>query len=605
VAVHNKKYFLFIGVFSILLQQGCASRPPSVSPGGESDLVQIVLVGTNDFHGFLRPVESKIGSELLLAGGAEWFAGYVRILEENYQDRLVLLDAGDIFQGTLESNRFYGKPVQEYYNLLPYRAAAVGNHEFDYGPGEGPSRDRRAALKARMAESRFPFLSANIFWKGTNRAWQEKNLYPSTIVMAGGLKVGIIGLTTTSTPRKTLPQNVADLDFRDPVQPTIDQAKALRSRGADLVVALTHEGGDKPTEDLYEWLKALPAGTLDAVVSGHSHTRIQAFLHGVPVIQSRSKGMNFGRIDLFVDRATKKVEPSRTRIHEMQSICGNWLSKSNDCDGRQPLEKIKKLEAKASDFLPLRTATYEGREVAPDLAVRSALTPYFKEADQYRLEKLGDVRRDFAYLPSGESEMGELFLRAFKAEFPEAKVVYLNGGGFRRIFAQGNLTYGDLFEVHPFDNFAVMVKMNGRQLKDLVRLGVSGANTIPSLWGIRVKYHGDELAKYERDLNGDGKNEVWERDRLLESGGLVWENTGKPIGDEETFWLATNDYLVSGGDNLQHVFDPIPMSERRYRQVTQRDVAAKYLRANPNMTLPPEAKSRIERVGGPALPVPR
>ncbi|MET5012488.1 hypothetical protein AAHH80_35355, partial [Burkholderia pseudomallei] len=80
-----------------------------------------MIVGTNDFHGYLRTVESELGGEKVLIGGAEWFAGHVRILEKKYGDRLVLLDGGDMFQGTMESNLFLGKSVVDFYNLLPYR----------------------------------------------------------------------------------------------------------------------------------------------------------------------------------------------------------------------------------------------------------------------------------------------------------------------------------------------------------------------------------------------------------------------------------------------------------------------------------------------------
>ncbi|RYZ96182.1 MAG: bifunctional metallophosphatase/5'-nucleotidase, partial [Proteobacteria bacterium] len=149
---------------------------------------QIVLVGTNDFHGYLRPVEAGLGGEKVILGGAEWFAGHVRILEKKYGDKLVLLDAGDLFQGTMESNLFLGKSVVDYYNLLPYRAAAIGNHEFDYGDKKRGGPDYLGALKARMLQAKFPFVQANIFSTATGKPWREKNLSPSTLFEAGGYK---------------------------------------------------------------------------------------------------------------------------------------------------------------------------------------------------------------------------------------------------------------------------------------------------------------------------------------------------------------------------------------------------------------------------------
>jgi 5'-nucleotidase len=554
---------------------------------------QLVIVGTNDFHGYLRPVESELEGQRVILGGAEWFAGHMRVLERKFGDRLLLLDGGDIFQGTLESNLFLGKPTVDFYNLLPYRAASVGNHEFDYGPRRRGDGDRLGALKDRMGEANFPFLQANIYWEKSGELWREKNLYPSVLVEAGGYKVGIIGLTTTSTPAKTLPQNVAGLEFRDFLDPTLREARALRAQGAELVLITTHEGGEKPGEPLYELLQELPDRTVDAVVSGHAHSEIREFVHGVPVIQSRSRGLFFGRIDLFVNRSTRKVEPKLTKIHELRWICGTWFREKESCDQKWARDGLAAGTLQSRSLFPLRPVTYEGELVKPDLQVRRVLEPYFAAADKKKTEVLGRAQTDFDWYPSGESQMGFLFIEASRMGFPEARVVFHNGGGIRRRFFQGPITYGDLYEVHPFDNYAVAVRMTGRQLKDLVRVGVSGNNTIPALWGVRVEYFDKDSPAFDRDLNMDGKNEKWERDRLHR---LVWEDTGRPVGDREQFWVATNDYLASGGDNTAHVFGSIPPSGRRFLDSTQRDLVAEYLRKNPQLVLPRQDEMRVRKV---------
>ncbi len=334
---------------------------------------QLVIVGTNDFHGYLRTVESALGGEKVLIGGAEWFAGYVNILERRYGDNLVLLDAGDMWQGTIDSNMSYGRSVVSFYNLLPYRAVAVGNHEFDYGPGTKGGRDPLGAMKARMTESNFPYLQANIFIKKTGKLWREKNLQPSVIVSAGGYKVGILGLTTTTTPAKTLPQNVEKLEFRDFVKPALEEAKRLRARGAEIVLITTHEGEGKKGDPIYELLHALPKGTVDGVVSGHSHTEVHELVNGVPVIQSKTRGNFFGRFDLYVNKETRKLEPLLTRVHDIHMICGNWLKNEENCDQKAAKDRIEAGKAKLDDFLPLRAVSYEGEEVKPDPSVQGTL----------------------------------------------------------------------------------------------------------------------------------------------------------------------------------------------------------------------------------------
>lgn len=551
---------------------------------------QLVIVGTNDFHGYLRPWEGKFGGDHVVSGGAEWFAGHVRVLEKKFGDRLVLLDAGDIFQGTMESNLFKGESTMAYYNLLPYRAAAVGNHEFDYGPIVKNNPDRLSAIRARIQQAKFPFVQANIFLRGTNNLWREKNLHPSVIVQAGGYKVGIMGLTTITTPVKTIPQNVSPLEFRALLPAALAEAQTLRREGADLVLLTTHEGGEKPGEPLYELLHALPKGTFDAVVSGHSHSEIHEFVNGVPVIQSKTRGVFFGRIDLFVDRTTRKVDASLTKIHDIHPICGVWFRNMESCDTKLARDLITAGKSKEADFVPVRKVIYEGEEVKADLPVRGALAPFFQKIDRISAEKLATAKRDFETFASGETEMGTLFTRAFHWKYPQAKVVYLNGGGIRRPFLKGDMKYSDLFEVHPFDNYVALVKITGKQLRSILEIGVSGAQKIPSVYGVRAEYRAGDRPEYWRDLNGDGRKDFWERNRLVS---LTWDN-GKPVKDTEEFWVATIDFLVNGGDNQDSVYDSIPANRKNYTEQPSRDVVAEYLRAHKGIALPTNDQARLK-----------
>ena len=124
-----RQYLVFTVILALF---GCSTSPvslPKITGSDISEYDQLVIVGTNDFHGYLRTIETEISGEKVIQGGAEWFAGYVDILQRKFGDRLVLLDGGDMYQGTIDSNMFLGSSVVEYYNLLPYRALAVGNHE--------------------------------------------------------------------------------------------------------------------------------------------------------------------------------------------------------------------------------------------------------------------------------------------------------------------------------------------------------------------------------------------------------------------------------------------------------------------------------------------
>jgi hypothetical protein len=236
--------------------------------------------------------------------------------------------------------------------------------------------------------------------------------------------------------------------------------------------------------------------------------------------------------------------------------------------------------------------------------VRAALAPYLEQMGKKRKEILGTARADFDWYPSGETQMGTLMLDSFRDYFPQAKVIFLNGGGIRRRLFKGPITYGDLYEMSPFDNYAMLVKVTGRELRELVKPFTSSAHMAPELWGVKVNYFNRDDSAFDRDVNGDGKKEKWERDRLDPRRGLLWEKSGKPVGDQEEFWMATIDYLAAGGDNTGHVFSRIPESRRRYFDITPHDLMARYLKQHPGLELPRKDVMRLHGEIGPGADLP-
>src|SRR5688500_6541551 len=149
------------------------------------------IIGTNDFHGALQPRPAPDG---VRRGGAAYVARAIDNArrECGRQCEVVLLDGGDMWQGTAPSGLLYGSPVVDYYNRMGYAAAALGNHEFDWGVD---------SLRARMRQARFGVLGANVrYTDGRDVEWIRND----TIVTRGRVRVGIIGLSTVGTPRLTL-----------------------------------------------------------------------------------------------------------------------------------------------------------------------------------------------------------------------------------------------------------------------------------------------------------------------------------------------------------------------------------------------------------------
>ena len=189
---------------------------------------RVRIIATNDFYGTLEP---RVDARGVRRGGAGAVAGVIeQARRECASCAVLLLNGGDMFQGTPASNLVFGRSVVGIYEALGYTAAALGNHEFDWG---------QDTLRARMRQARYAILGANVqYADGRDVPW----IRDDTLVEVSGVRVGIVGVATVETPRVTLATNVRDLRFVDPVPIVIEHARSLRARGAHLVVVVAHAG---------------------------------------------------------------------------------------------------------------------------------------------------------------------------------------------------------------------------------------------------------------------------------------------------------------------------------------------------------------------------
>jgi len=237
------------------LAVACPAVLAAPAPADKPRRVTISIVGTNDLHGHVEA--------LPVLGG---YLRNLRAARARDGGGVLLVDAGDMFQGTLESNLGEGAGVVHAYNALGYDAAAIGNHEFDFGPvGEAatpraPGDDPRGALKQRAAEARFPLLAANLLDGATGEVVRWPNVRPWTVVEAAGVRVGIVGVTTMSTPRTTQAANFEGLRLAPLVPAITDAARAAQAAGAAVVVVTAHAGGGCRLLDDPDELSSCDAG---------------------------------------------------------------------------------------------------------------------------------------------------------------------------------------------------------------------------------------------------------------------------------------------------------------------------------------------------------
>ncbi len=215
----------------------------------------LTILYFNDSHGHLEPWKPDEKSDATIGGIARIATVVERIRRENRALRrsTVLLQAGDILQGTPLSAVYQGEPDIECFNIMGVDAMTLGNHEFDFG---------KSNVAKLVERADFPILSANVFWTD-GRPFARA----STVVESNGLRVGVRGLTTAETPSTTFPTNVADLTFDDPIRAARYAVPVLEPH-CDIVVALTHLGVPEDRR----LAAAVPA--IDVIVGGHTHAKL-------------------------------------------------------------------------------------------------------------------------------------------------------------------------------------------------------------------------------------------------------------------------------------------------------------------------------------------
>jgi len=380
------------------------------APLSEADRISIIIVHTNDVHGSIWEREREMGYAHIAAKVKE-----IRSLHKN----VLLLDAGDTFQGSSVASLSRGESIVKIMNSMGYDAMVAGNHDFAYGW-------QRLSELAEMAN--FPVLSANV-----RKTDGDTLLEASTIKELDGLKIGIFGLTTTETPGKTHPRNVEGLIFDDPIHTAKKMVEVLRNE-CDLIIALVH----LPLIDAQDSCARLAEEVegIDLIVSGHSHIPLEngTVVNDTLIVQAGEKGENLGIVSMAIR------------------------------DGK--LE-----EAKATLYTP----DLKG-ELLSDSEVQSIINDINKENEELMSEVIGwtDVflNGEREYVRTSRTNLGNLVAEAM-LEATKADGAIMNGGGIRTSIDVGYITRADIINVLPLNNYVILIEMKGSDLIQALEHGVS------------------------------------------------------------------------------------------------------------------------------------
>jgi 2',3'-cyclic-nucleotide 2'-phosphodiesterase (5'-nucleotidase family) len=450
-----------------------AAFAPAAAPVNTADSTLLRVLAITDFHGQLEPrVWDGSGADARPVGGAAALKVWLDSLARACGCTSVRLDAGDEMQGTPLSNLTYGRATIEALNALGIDAAAIGNHEFDWSVD---------TLLARMREARYKFVSANITdAAGTARpVWAE----PWTLVTrgGGGAKIAVIGLTTRSTPTSTAPRNVRGLAFGDGAQAIRRYLGAAR-QAADFVIVTAHEGGD----DILDVARQLDSGSVDLIVAGHTHRLVDTTLNGIPIVQASSSGRAIAVVDFVrVGGAGREVR--------------------------------------------VQLVTPYADRVKPDVAMTEALGRQRRAIEHITSRVVGRLKFPLRRERGGEYGLGRLIADA-QRHLGRADVAIMNNGGIRADLPEGPVTWGDLYQVQPFQNRLQRLTVKGSVLLQALEQCVAGEHLDCHVSGVEVWYD-----------PGRPSGQRVTRARLT---------AGKGIDRGETYTLAVSDFMATGGSGF-------------------------------------------------------
>lgn len=497
----NPTKTIFAAVAALTLI-GCASAPG----GPEKDKVyNLTILHTNDHHGRFwkngdgeygmaarKTVIDQIRSEVARAGGYS-----------------LLLDGGDVNTGVPESDLQDAVPDFKGMNLLGYDAMAVGNHEFD---------KPISVLKMQRSLVQFPMLAANIYEDG------QRMFAPYKVFSLGGLRVGVMGLTTEDTVKMSNPENLKHIEIRNAITEAAKVVPELRAK-SDIVIAATHmghyENGNHGTQAPGDVTMARTVKGIDLVVGGHTQNPAcmkaenvldREYVPGTECRPDRQNGTwivqahEWGK---YVGRADFQYRNGEFKLVKYALIPINLKKPVKGADGKTTLVMYT-------------------QPITEDKGMLTLLTPYQEFGQQKLMVEVGStdgrLEGDRAVVRSKPASLAVLIGRALM-ERTKADFAVVNAGGVRDSLMPGKLTYKDVLKVQPFGNTTSTVDLNGKEVMDYLNAaakGTPGAGSFAQFAGVN----------------------------LVITAGKVTSATvkGQPIDPNKTYRMVINNFMAEGGD---------------------------------------------------------
>jgi 5'-nucleotidase len=484
---------------------------PALAVGGAQAFTLHVL-HFNDFHSRVESInafDSTCSAEEETAG--ECFGGAARLATAvadlrgqlaGEGDGVLVLNAGDVFQGSLFFTTYGGAAEAEMMNRIGIDAMVYGNHEFDTGP-------EPLAKFVELAE--FPVISGSVDVSGDNRLGPlgEDHL----VLEVGGERVAIVGATTTDTVEIASPGPT--VSFRDPIDYLTGTVAELRAQGIDKVLLVSHLG----TPEDIRVAEAVPG--IDAIVGGHTHTLFSNTVEGapftyplmvdgpdgpVPIVQAGAYSKYLGHLELTFDESGAVTEAT-------------------------------------GDSLLLDAS------VTPDPAILARIGELAGPIEELKARVVAEIDADIdgsrETCRAQECAMGSLVADAMldRVKGQGVTIALQNGGGLRASIGAGEVSMGDVLAVLPFQNTLSTFNIPGSAIVAALENGVSqveeGGGRFPQVAGLRLTWDPSVPPMQGRVT----LVEVQEGDAWV------------PIEPDKVYSAVTNNFMRNGGDGYDALRD--------------------------------------------------
>ena len=463
----------------------------------DKNYTYIPIVGTDDIHGYFFPKVNKIKLDnqtlTYKTGGLEYVAKYINILREEFgSNRVLYFDAGDFYQGGIDSVLFDGEIMLDFFNLIGLNGSTVGNHEFDYS---------REWVEKKISKANYKVLINNIMDSSTHKKegalgknHETSHLYEVNLDNGDTIKIGVIGLSFNMKNDKKLPNTWGNRDtwdnltFFSYMEELVSESNKLRQEGASAVLVISHFGlvcnqteamkldmytkssvqgkcfRDDEDSVLYKLLDLLEPGIIDGIIGGDTHMEMHHWEKNIPMMSVPTHARYLNIMYLPFEKGNDgryTLVKDEIKIEGPLPACEKIFKNSQNC------ELISSKEYK--EVGELINFSWHGKKIETDEIVQPIYDKYYEQYKDYAEQNIvtfkgfDKVKVD----KSGDCILCNTYLDAIK-EIKEADFAIINKGIFPEQLVPSTLTRADFYNQMPYLDKICTIDVTGEELKKIV-----------------------------------------------------------------------------------------------------------------------------------------